>query len=173
MRVHRHAGRFLVFFGWTLLIFTACSPEKANHSELFKQVVKPEAGGLFRGVDLGMKLDTVKQIEGANPRHDDRYGYVYEFDLGNGQEFFLEYISKNQQLRVVNSIVGNVFLKDEGEASQIYKELEAYWRASYGVAEGEMGELHWKHAEAGLYLSLRILEDKQSISFNFVPSSGF
>lgn len=168
-------GRWKAY--WLLVLASVlvwgCDGGETPQSELFKKLVKPEAGGTYRGVDLGMPLDSVRRIEGSTPRHDDKYGFVYEYNLGENRQHFLEYICKNPQNRVLSSIVSNVFLKDEGETTELYNELEVYLRGKYDVADGELGDLRWKDQASDLLVSLRILDDKKSLSLNFVPASGY
>ncbi|HHG85809.1 MAG TPA: hypothetical protein ENJ82_13765 [Bacteroidetes bacterium] len=120
-----------------------------------------------------MSLQEVKKIEGIAPKHDDKWGYVYELNLSEKGRFFLEYICKKSDNRIVSSIVINIFLKDEGITSELYSEMEAALRADYGLAEGSSTNLEWQESEQNLYITLRVLDDKKSISLNYVNIGGF
>lgn len=155
-----------------MVVLTGCGQQE-SHSELFNRIVRPEAGGIIRGIDLGIDLDKAKQIEGIDPKHDDKWGYVYELNLGEEGRYFIEYITRNPEVRIVGGIVVNIFLSDEGVTAELNKEMEEWLRSRYGVAEGNLGDLQWQDEEAGVYATLRILDDKKSISLNFTPVQGF
>lgn len=155
-----------------LFAATGCEVTQEAHSELFTKIFK-DGEGTFRGIDLGWKLMDVQNTEGRAPKHDDKWGYVYEFNLGEDRRFMLEYICKNDDKRLLRSIVANIFLRDEAEATELYNEMEAHLRSKYGVADGTFGLMKWNYEEENLYASLRMLDDKKSISLNFVPIGGF
>lgn len=154
-------------------VLSGCQTDSSAHSDLFSRIVQPEKGGLLRGVELGMDLLDAKQLEGKEARHDDKWGYVYKLDLGKKRHTYVEYICKNPDQRIVSSIVLNIMLTEEEEASNLYNELEVWLRGRYGVGDGNLGRLKWKHEESNLYVTLRILDDKKSISMAMVPASGY
>ncbi|MEM0998511.1 MAG: hypothetical protein AAGN35_15740 [Bacteroidota bacterium] len=147
--------------------------QPAQHSALFTRIVQEEKGGVIRGIELGIPLTEAKAIEGTNPKHDDKWGYVYELNLEEEGRFFVEYITKNPEQRIVGGIIVNIFLNDEGVTTELNKEMEAWLRGRYGVAEGNLGDQTWQNEEAGIFATLRILDDKKSISLNFTPLGGF
>lgn len=152
------------------LILIGCKREQA-HSPLFEEIFGPENSGTFRGVSIGDELESVKQKERSSPKHDDQWGYVYEYRLEGKNRYFLEYITKTKdgKARKVDSIVLNVLLEEKGEASNLFTEMEQHLRKVHGVAEGGLGNLKWNDDEHNLNVSLRMLDDKRSISLNFVP----
>lgn len=149
-----------------LLVVAACK-KQAAHSEQFVQIFKEQAGGTFRGVDLGMELKQVLEKEGLAPKHDDQWGYVYEFNLGGKNRYFVEYICRSRDSRKVDAIVVNVLLEEKSVASDLSSEIETHLRNKYGVADGNLGNLVWRNEESNLMISLRMLDDKKSISLNF------
>jgi hypothetical protein len=169
---HPKAGLF-VFLG-LLWILASCTPNSPDHGELFQTVLQLPKGGAFRGVSLGMPLDSVRKMElPLVPVHDDEFGLAYELAIGDGREMNLEYLTRTPERPVVASIVCNLWLRDMAETSGLYGELENHWGSRYGVADGPVGKVTWKDATEDIWLSLSILEDKKSISFNFVPLGGF
>jgi hypothetical protein len=150
-----------------LLLLVAGCRQAAAHSEAFQAIFKPDAGKTFRGVDLGMPLASVKALEDTVPKHDDQWGYVYQYGLGGKSRFFLEYVCRVPEQRVVNSIVVNVFLEEKADASDLFAEVERHLRDQYGVADGSLGHLTWRKEEANLMVALRMLDDKKSISLNY------
>ena len=156
-----------------LVLFVACSPPKPERSELFGKLFGDESGD-FRGIELGDPLTEVKETEPGTPKTLDRFGYVYQLNLGEERYAMLEYMSKDQvETRIVNAIVINVFLKDEGEASDIYKESEAFLRGQHGVPEGTFGSYEWQNEDKEIVITLRLLDDKKSFSLNFAPAKGY
>ena len=149
-----------------MLVFAACKRE-ASHSEFFQKIFKEEAGGTFRGVDLGMDLLDAQKKEATAPKHDDQWGFVYEYGLGDKRRFFLEYICRDPKVRKVNAIVVNIFLEEKSESSDLFAEIETYLRNRYGVADGNLGNLKWQDDELNLLVALRMLDDKKSISLNY------
>lgn len=152
-----------------LVLCQGCASPSLERSELFSKLFGDESA-TFRGVELGEPLDEVKTKEEGAPRNSDRYGYVYRLDLGAERYAMLEYMSKAQENRIVNAIVVNVFLTDEGETSDLYKESEEFLRSKYGVGDGSFGEFNWDAEEKGIQVTLRLLDNKKSFSLNFVPS---
>jgi hypothetical protein len=155
-----------------LMVLAGCIQQE-SHSELFRKIVQPEKGGVVRGVDLGITLEKARQVEGSDPKHDDKWGFVYELKLGEEGRYFVEYITKNPEKRIVGGIIVNIFLTDEGVTTELNKEMEEWLRGRYGVAEGTLGDQTWQDEEAGIFATLRILDDKKSISLNFTPLQGF
>ncbi len=155
-----------------LILLQACGAPKAERSELFTKLYGNEKGD-FRGVSLGDLLQSVKEVEPGSPKTTDRFGYVYKINLGEEKYAMLEYMSKEAETRIVNAIVVNVFLKDEGETSEIYRESEEFLRGRHGVPEGNFGSYRWSDGEKEMEISLRLLDDKKSFSLNFAPKAGF
>lgn len=155
-----------------ILLAMGCKRE-SKHSELFEKIFKEDAGGTFRGVDLGMDLIQVREKEGSNPKHDDQWGYVYEYALGGKRKYFLEYICRDPETRKVNAIVVNIFLEEKADASDFFTEAEIHLRNLYGVADGNLGNLRWHQEEINLMVALRMLDDKKSISLNYGGLQAF
>jgi hypothetical protein len=155
-----------------VLLCHACK-RQSTHSELFQKIFKEEAGGTFRGVDIGTDLATVKEKEGTAPKYDDQWGYVYEYSLGGKSKFFLEYISRENPAKKVTAIVANIFLEEKAQASDLFSEIETYLRNHYGVADGTLGNLRWSDDEINLMVALRMLDDKKSISLNYGAIQAF
>lgn len=167
MRARREAARVIGGVLLTCMLLLAGCKQQASHSELFQKVFKVEAGGTFRGVDLGMDLMDAQKKEATAPKHDDHWGFVYEYSLGDKQRFFLEYLCRDPKVRKVSAIVVNIFLEEKSEASDLFTEIESYLRNRYGVADGNLGNLNWQDDELNLLVALRMLDDKKSISLNY------
>ena len=160
-RPHRRLWSILL----VLLLVAACK-KQASHSEMFVQIFK-ERGGTLRGVNLGMDLADVKRIEGVPPKHDDDWGYVFESNLGGKNRFFLEYLCLDPKVRKVDAIVLNVLLVEKAMAADLFAEMERDLRSKDGAADGNHGNLKWSHEVSNLLVTLRMLDDKKSISLNF------
>lgn len=165
-------GKILIGFVLLLSLFSACKREQ-KRSEVFEKVFKEASGGTFRGVDLGMDLKTIRKQEGAEPKHDDQWGHVYEYALSGKRKYFVEYLCLDPTVKKVNSIVVNVFLEEKSEASDFFAESEAYLRNRYGVADGTLGNLRWLDEEINLITSLRMLDDKKTISMSYGAIEAF
>jgi hypothetical protein len=165
--------RHLLLVLGLLLLVSACQ-QREPHSAHFKAIFRPELGKTFRGVDMLMSLDEVRKIEQpGTPQHDDKYGFIYRYNIDDVRKYYIEYLCKNPQQRTVNSIVANIFLQDEGETTELYQEIEADLRERFGAPEGKYGDLRWRDDASDLLALLRILDDRKSLSVNFVPASGF
>jgi hypothetical protein len=154
------------------LTLSSCQ-QSEPHSAHYKAIFRPELGKVFRGVDMYMDLEAVRKIEPAAPQHDDKYGFIFQYRLDDTRKYYIEYICKNPQQRTVNSMVANIFMKDEGETTDLYQEIETDLRVRYGPPEGRLGDLRWRDDASDLVALLRILDDRKSLSVNFVPASGF
>lgn len=148
-----------------VLLMGACK-KQAPHSEMFTQIFK-QGSGTFRGIDLGMDLADVKLKEGIPPKHDDEWGYVFESNLGGKNRYFLEYLCLDPKVRKVNAIVLNILLEEKAMAAELFAEMESDLRSKYGAADGNLGNLKWTQEEGNLLVTLRMLDDKKSISLNF------
>jgi hypothetical protein len=162
----------LTVFACLILLGWSCKRE-SKHSELFEKILKESAGGTFRGIDLGMGLAAAKEKEGIEPKHDDQWGYVFEYGLGGKKKYFVEYVCRDPEAKKVNSIVVNVFLEEKAEASDLFSEMESYLRNRYGVADGNLGNLRWVDEEINLIVALRMLDDKKTISLNYGAIQSF
>lgn len=158
--------------GLILILFQACGTPKAERSELFSKLYADESGD-FRGLTLGDPIQDVKKTEPGAPKTFDRFGYVYKLNLGEEKYAMLEYMSREGENRILNAIVANIFLNDEGETSDIYRESEEFLRGRHGVPDGTFGSYRWDDEDKGMYISLRLLDDKKSFSLNFAPAQGF
>ena len=159
---------WLVLVLISILQLAGCKRD-AKHSELFEEIFSSEKKGVFHGVALGEKIENVLEKEKAKPKHNDQWGYMFEYGLGGKKKYFLEYVSKDPKARKVNAIVLNVYLEEKGEAAKLFTEFEMEMRQKYGVADGSLGNLEWNNEEANLTVALRMLDDKKSFSLNFVP----
>ena len=154
--------------GLVLLALLCCAGcvRQAAHSELYSLIFKQESG-ICRGVDIGTPLDKVKQLEGATPKYDDDWGLVYDYSLGGKNRIRIEYLRRNPKETGVNAIVLNVLLEEKSVATDLFAEMEDDLRGRYGVADGDLGNLTWRQEETNSMVSLRMLDDKKSISLNF------
>lgn len=162
-------GSFFILL--LLLGLTSCQPAK-TYSPLFGEIFLDQSG-TFRGIDPGQPLDDARKKEPQKPYSDDAYGLVYKLNVGQGKTCFVEYMSKEGKPRLVNAIVTNVILGDEGETSNLYSEMEFFLRERHGVPQGSLGDYRWEDQERNLNVMLRLLDDKKGLSLNFVPLSGF
>ncbi len=151
-----------------LIQLSSCR-RQTSHSELFDEIVTDAKSGVFHGVELGEPLENVLKKEKRPPKHDDQWGYLFEYSLGEKKKYFLEYVCKNPKVRKVNAIVLNVYLEEKGEAAKLFTEFEMHLRQLYGAADGSLGKLTWDQEEANLTVALRMLDDKKSFSLNYVP----
>jgi hypothetical protein len=162
-----------LFLSLSLSLALFSCQRRAPHSAHYNAIFRPELGKTFRGVDMYMDLEDVRKIEPAAPQHDDKYGFIFQYRLDDTRKYYIEYICKNPQQRTVNSMVANIFLKDEGETTDLYQEVEDDLRLRFGPPEGKLGDLRWRDDASGLLALLRILDDRKSLSVNYVPASGF
>jgi hypothetical protein len=160
------SSRILFLLCLLVLASVGCK-KQAAHSEMFVQIFKQDAIGTFRGIGIGTELAVVKQKEITAPKHDDQWGYVYEYSLGGKNRYVIEYLCRDPQKRSVNAIVLNVLLEDKAATTDLFAEMESDLRSKYGVADGNLGNLKWRQEETNLMVSLRMLDDKKSISLNY------
>jgi phenylpyruvate tautomerase PptA (4-oxalocrotonate tautomerase family) len=166
MRIYIHTMLLGLSLMTMLFVMAGCK-KQAAHSEAFTQIFKDETAGTLRGVDLGNALEEAKEKEGSAPKHDDQWGYVYEYSLGEKNRYFVEYICRDPQARKVNAMVVNVLLDDKATVTVLFSEIEDHLRNRYGVADGSVSNLKWRHEESNLIVSLRMLDDKKSISLSY------
>lgn len=153
------------------LLWVACQPAE-SHSRLFREVFGEDAAH-FRGVTLGESLAQVREKETGRPYRDDAFGLEYRLNVGTERPATVEYMSRTGEERLVESIVLNLRLEDEGETSRLYSEIESHLRNRHGVPQGNLGNLLWEDEDQGVQAILRLLDDKKGISLNFAPLAEF
>ncbi len=149
-----------------------CGETESGASQWFVEVFGESEEGTFRGFKLEDLLGEVREKETLPLKTDDEFGLVYQLQTGLGERAVIEYMSRMGDPRIVNAIILNVFLPDEGMASRRYNETEAWLRQRHGVPDGSFGDFQWRDRDRQLDIALRLLSDKKSFSLNFAPLQG-
>jgi len=149
-----------------------CGETESGASQWFVEVFGESEEGTFRGFKLEDPLGEVREKETLPLKTDDEFGLVYQLQTGLGDRAVIEYMSRMGDPRMVNAIILNVFLPDEGMASRRYNETEAWLRQRHGVPDGSFGDFQWRDRDRQLDIALRLLSDKKSFSLNFAPLQG-
>jgi hypothetical protein len=135
-----------------------------------------EGPGLFRGINLRDTLPLVKEMEKAEPKHEDLLGlsYSYALESESGGKLVLEYYSDNLQTGTesnrISSVIANIFLNDPVRTTSFYQELESYLTEKYGIPSGKRGNYSWESRVLNLEVGLKSGDLPNSITLNFVST---
>lgn len=164
-------GGHLILFCLAILSLSSCRANEQASSAAFLRLTG-SGEGHFRGSVLGQTLSEVQAHETATLKIRDEYGLIYTLDLGEGMDAGVEYYTDpaDSTHRVV-SIISNISLPGEVEASSLYRELQSWLDARYDIPDGGLGYFHWTDKSEKLEVILRLMDSKTAISINFFRST--
>jgi hypothetical protein len=145
-----------------LLALSSCKTEKsklAPYGKVFESVMRTDTG-IFRGFDLGYKMDSVMAHEAGQPAEvDDGYLY-YEYHMKDSSGTFS--ITYDFDESGLNEIQSDIFLKDPGQTDSVFASFKKYFDDHYGPEEDHMGFSVWT-VKSDSYGNVRInLSDESS-----------
>ncbi len=130
-------------------------------SATLQKILRPERGGLLRGVRLGDSVGQVTSTETAPLAEDSTTykGFTEYFVEGNEDEFADVLYRTNTQGRV-ESIHVDVFLNEPSEVTTLLNELRAHLTQQYGEPSHDGKQSIWKTEK--LRVTLRDVSVKQA-----------
>lgn len=125
--------RIISFLTVTLFIISCGTTEKPK--EVVKQRVFPQYAvalddiiktnsGVFRGINLNSKSDSIKKLEGTQPIEAEKDRLYFEYNVDSLTNYSIEYSLLNDSLEEINLQVN---CKDLDVSSKIYADLKDYY----------------------------------------------
>ena len=163
-----------------LLGLIACDQPGEVYSPLLDDIFLVDTA-TFRGINLGDDIQEAKNREQPqDPSYEDPLGVVYEYELGNNQELFVEYYQDNfnqeGQNNSIISIVANISMNGEVEADALYKECMDYFTRLYGLSSGTFGNYTWEDRTLSgtrMEIVLKLDGSKRGITINFIDKQVY
>ena len=159
-------------FSFLLLFLFSCWKEKSDlstYGETFEKVMKSEEG-IFRGINLGTPLDSVKLSEVVPAGEEDSTYLYYELALDSVNSINLAYDFESTGL---TEIQADILIKEEALFNDMLSKFKLYFTKKYGEAESSNGFITWtskteKHGNIKIALSDESTDpeyNKLSLSF--------
>ena len=132
---------FFTFLFLTLIIGSCTKPKSkmAAYGPVFEKVMKSEFG-VFRGLNLGDKLDSVRIKETSKPMETDSGYLYYEMKLDTTGSFNITYNFDDEGL---NEIETDIYISNTNKADEVFAKFKSYFDAHYGESESRQGYNVW------------------------------
>ena len=155
---------------WILFTFLyACAGTSESESRLYKQVF-PEEKAMFRGMNLGDKLDNIH--EKMQAKYADILGVVYEIPLSATEKmnvhYYIDNLQTNKETNRIAAIQATIRVNDEVETTQLYHQIQQHLTQKYGLPTGNYGTLKWENAAYSMEVSLNIANNRKGIDLAFI-----
>ena len=126
----------------SFLLVISCNCKKSdlsNYGQSFEKIMKSD-NGIFRGVELGMCLENIKQQETISASEEDTNYLYYENALDSSNSFTVAYDFDQKKLKEIQL---EVFINNIDEFSNLVATFKNYYENKYGKAENTNGFLIW------------------------------
>ncbi len=147
----------------------ACTGASETESRLYKQIFAEEKA-MFRGINLGDKLDNIH--ENMQAKYTDILGVVYEIPLSANEKmsvhYYIDNLQTNKETNRIATIQANITVNDEVETTQLYHQIQQHLTQKYGLPTGNYGTLKWESAAYGMEVSLNIASNRKEIDIAFI-----
>ena len=150
-----------------LLLLSACSLGSGSANEQAQRVfpgfnpaidsVLKTTAGIFRGLHLGMPLDSLKRLEKGKPASETSDRLVYHVVLDSNTQYDLSYWVNEQKL---SEIELDLYCKDLDRTTIIFDDLKAIYTQRLGKPEqGNQGTLVFSDQKLKSPLCVTISDD--------------
>lgn len=133
----------LSYFLLFILVYASCKTEQsklAPYGPVFEQVMMNDSG-IFRGHDLGDKMDTVMAKEKGEPTEvDEMYLYFERSMKDSAGSYTITYDFDDSGL---NEIQTDIFLNDPSKTDTVFANFKKFLDERYGEDEDHMGFAVW------------------------------
>jgi len=147
----------------------ACNSEKsplAKYGKVFENVMRSEQG-VFRGLSLGDKIDTVQKAEELALEADEGYLY-YEYAIDTTATYSVAYTFEDGLLDEIQSYI---FVNDNTKTEETFNTFKNYFNEHYGESQDHMGFLVWT-VKSQKYGIVRINLSDESADFSVSNAPG-
>lgn len=144
--------------------------ELSEYGNVLEAIIKKKQG-TFRGINLGISLDSLKlnETEGLNDASDD-YLY-YEFKIDSSTSYSVAYSFDEKKL---NEIQVDIFLTTEEQASIVYTHFKDFFTKKYGTGENDNGFLSWSTSiESGGNVKIALADESSDYNYGKLTLSFY
>lgn len=158
----------ILFVGLSLVSCDGPKSKLEKYGPVFTDVMVSDTGA-FRGLNLGINIDSVKKMESAQPSEIDSNYLYYEYALHNSAgSFDITYDFNETGL---NEIHSDVFLTNSDQTDSVFSNFKAFFTDHYGQGESHMGFAVWM-VKSDKYGNVRINLSDESADFTAKDSPG-
>jgi hypothetical protein len=124
--------------------------------------------GVFRGLSLGDKMDSVQRSEPIQPMEvDDGYLY-YEYKIDSTASFNISY---NFEEAGLSEIQSDIYIHDPKNTETIFNQFKTFFEEHYGTSEDQQGYTIWS-VKSEKYNSVKINLSDESADLTVPNSPG-
>ena len=160
---------FTVLFLLTLLVYSCTTPasKMAKYGTVFESVMRSETG-VFRGLSLGDKYDSVQLKETIKPIETDSDYLYYELKLDTTGSFNITYSFDESGLDEIQS---DILINSPSSADEVFSKFKLYFDEHYGESQNNQGYIVWT-VKSDKYGLVRINLSNESANFTAEKAPG-
>jgi hypothetical protein len=164
MSAFQNHSKSLVLSLILVVIFcSSCTKHKsklAEYGSVFESVMISDSC-VFRGINLGDKLNSIQAKEKNKPIETDTGYLYYEYSLDSTGSYSITY---NFDETGLNEIQSDIFIKNPDKSDQIFSMFKSYFDEHYGDSESHQGFTVWS-AKSEKYGDVKISLSDESADF--------
>jgi hypothetical protein len=168
LKKHQEANTLLIVL--FIVFASACSTTESKLKKYGSTVtaVILSDSGVFRGVHLGEKLDSVMMRESIKPQESDENYLYYEYKLDSANSFNISY---NFNEAGLNEIQSDIYIHNPNQTETVFDAFKLFFDDHYGNSENHGGYTVWtiKSSTHGI---VRINLSDESADFTVPNSPG-
>lgn len=152
------------------ILFTSCENSKsplAEYGSFFENVMRSE-NGVFRGFNLGVKIDSVLKNESIKAFEADENYLYYEFQMDTTGEYNVAYTFNESGLAEIQS---DLYINNQANTDAVYNAFKSYFDEHYGPSATDMGYTVWS-VKSDLFKEVKINLSNESADFSVPNSPG-
>jgi len=155
----------LKIFALALIVITTVTSCKTKHSTYFDTILKSEKG-IFRGVEIGNNIETIKKTENLDFLMDNMPDYLYfDYELDMGNSYTVSYDFSEDKLYEIELAAYFDVVED---ANLLFKEFSDYFNSKYGKGKIENdGYTTWrtKDEKTDNNIEIAMVNDSQDYGY--------
>ncbi len=165
----KHKQTVLALAGLIFILHscTPPAPKASKYGPVFDSVMRSE-NGLFRGLNLGDKLDSVQLKETVKPIEADSGYLYYEMKLDTTGSFNITY---NFDETGLNEIQSDIYINNAAAADEAFSKFKSYFDDHFGESQNHQGYTVWTVTSAK-YGLVRINLSNESSDFTVEKAPG-
>jgi hypothetical protein len=164
----KHKQQSITVILLLIVCLSACTHSKSKleiYGTVFSTVIRND-NGIFRGYNLGDKLDSVQSTETGKPLEMDTGYLYYENKIDSSNINIGSYnITYNFDDSGLNEIQSDIFIKNADRADEVFNKFKSYFDEHYGASETHMGFNVWT-VKSTKYNNVRINLSDESSDFS-------
>ena len=153
-----------------ILLMAGCDTKKsplAEYGSFFENVMRSE-DGVFRGFNLGVKLDSVLKNESSKAIEADENYLYYEFQTDTTGTYNVAYTFNEGSLSEIQS---DLFINNQTNTDAVFNAFKTYFDEHYGPSQTDKGYTVWS-VKSDLFKEVKINLSNESADFSIPNSPG-